>query len=986
MTSTASDASAGVDVDVDREDIETKPVLKAKGKGKRGGKKKKAGNDEIVDGRGRPRLVPDRQLADIRTFAARYIDRRDAKDSEGVKAVFRDAVGKIMGKYDWEDPLRELGPDEEVDSDAEGEEITEARVKAAMSKKNPEADDAVLATVYKRVKSVMFQEYTKAKSTKPTPPLDAKKWLMKMFEHPKRQPEYLFFYSRLTDEMKEEIESLKSAAAAEAEQADGSPKPGAPYTNIVAAKYLKLASDEVKAEVAKEREDHYETEVAQWKRLVELKPASRAEARTFLELINGQLVPIAQSVAELVSGMCVWITAAPGMVLCAEGTLDVPNRVTKSFSQIENDLVKGFGTHVMNQSNLLNDLKWPVDMEEAMASGALETLDEYDSDDRWPVQVDKVAVPPSEARELARRDRSPPDAGGSQKRTDATVIPEATMMERQHEARLLKPMSVVVEYDAPRPRARVGDRGAHTPQSSAAGLRHAPSAEDVEMTGFNALPPLEPEPNAVEKRVPDSSPEDITQSISDLPPTQDAKRKRVKKRVPESSTADLVQSSSDQAPAQDPKPKPRPRPKPKPTAKTNAERVLPPRQRSTSQQIDGGGDRNRNDESDGGLEPMNDGHNASKVHDAGASAENDLALSTAKDDGTASADKDLALSTAKDAGSASADKDLAPSTAKDAGSASAVKDASSARNSEDVGASRDKDAVAPALLDAQAETEGVQGGVPDVEVERSSDVVNARILGMTATLAFESERMIPAGVDTKKYLAESRAATQVLEARAKKKWFVAIRMGAFLTGVATKLPVNVKALGCKVAQSYWEFESSNVVEGRLRLESLADGEVRPKFAPDLLRKLAGGALTRISWPSRATKDKARTGAQLDEDVGVLLAEQWALQQPAARRDGEGRIVVAASKDMDWGDRLCGGLSGVRVLVVTLLGWGANLTSIAESREWKRLAVDFVDVLDILRDKAGPFVEEDGDEEKTGEKAGGNKRERKPSARVLEGSA
>lgn len=59
--------------------------------------------------------------------------------------------------------------------------------------------------------------------------------------------------------------------------------------------------------------------------------------------------------------------------------------------------------------------------------------------------------------------------------------------------------------------------------------------------------------------------------------------------------------------------------------------------------------------------------------------------------------------------------------------------------------------------------------------------------------------------------------------------------------------------------------------------------------------------------------------------------------------------------MDWGGNLTPGLNGVRLLVLTLLGWGYNIAS-GERAQWERLSLDVADVLEILAQQAGEFVE------------------------------
>lgn len=105
--------------------------------------------------------------------------------------------------------------------------------------------------------------------------------------------------------------------------------------------------------------------------------------------------------------------------------------------------------------------------------------------------------------------------------------------------------------------------------------------------------------------------------------------------------------------------------------------------------------------------------------------------------------------------------------------------------------------------------------------------------------------------------------------------------------------------------------------------------------------------TAMRWHTRATIDKPRTASALDADVANTLPRQWALLQPAARLDPEGRIRAAANSSMNWSEVLAPGIDGVRVLVVTVLQWAYNLQE-DEEEEWQRLVIDIHHVLQIIQ--------------------------------------
>lgn len=101
----------------------------------------------------------------------------------------------------------------------------------------------------------------------------------------------------------------------------------------------------------------------------------------------------------------------------------------------------------------------------------------------------------------------------------------------------------------------------------------------------------------------------------------------------------------------------------------------------------------------------------------------------------------------------------------------------------------------------------------------------------------------------------------------------------------------------------------------------------------------------------------RSPALLDHDVGDSLSRQWVRQQPNARRGRNGdALTVSPDIGMDWEGRLAPGASGVRLLVLTLLCWGAVVDEEAQSERalWNRLAEDFTDVFNVLAAQAGPY--------------------------------
>lgn len=142
------------------------------------------------------------------------------------------------------------------------------------------------------------------------------------------------------------------------------------------------------------------------------------------------------------------------------------------------------------------------------------------------------------------------------------------------------------------------------------------------------------------------------------------------------------------------------------------------------------------------------------------------------------------------------------------------------------------------------------------------------------------------------------------------------------------------------------------MEGTLRMVNWDDSEggPLPAYTASLMNKT-----TKLSWNARARPAATRTKLQLDSNVAETLAQQWLEQQPAARRSRDRKTVVRADATMDWNGKLTPGLNGVRLLVVTLFCWGLNIAN-CERTQWEHLALDFADVLDILTEQAGAYVE------------------------------
>ncbi|VDC02457.1 unnamed protein product [Peniophora sp. CBMAI 1063] len=196
----------------------------------------------------------------------------------------------------------------------------------------------------------------------------------------------------------------------------------------------------------------------------------------------------------------------------------------------------------------------------------------------------------------------------------------------------------------------------------------------------------------------------------------------------------------------------------------------------------------------------------------------------------------------------------------------------------------------------------------------------------------------------------------ILEKR--KFWFARARMTNYLVNAPKRLHGGVNVdLGCRVVQRYLEFELSNAKEGVLTLKEVGEvGGTGPK--PAYIAELVGKQ-SRMTWNKRASPQEIRAKTQLDHDVDECLPLQWAAQQPGERRGDRGILMLSAKDTMGWDGYLPAGPDGVRLLVVALLAWGWDIGENKREGEvevWDRLALDFVDVLEVLAIRAGKAVD------------------------------
>ncbi|KZV65963.1 hypothetical protein PENSPDRAFT_689394 [Peniophora sp. CONT] len=246
----------------------------------------------------------------------------------------------------------------------------------------------------------------------------------------------------------------------------------------------------------------------------------------------------------------------------------------------------------------------------------------------------------------------------------------------------------------------------------------------------------------------------------------------------------------------------------------------------------------------------------------------------------------------------------------------------------------------------------------------TSTAVDERLFSFEARITDEED------FDTKVYEKDCKTRGGQLDLR--KPWFGRAGMTNFLIAVPKKLEGGVDVtLACQVANKYLDLESSDANEGAIKINAIEGGDRVPAYTVDL-----NGKTSRTSWNKRAQEGQNRTKALLDRDVNRFLPRQWVEQQPAGRRGDEGNLVLPAEASMDWEEALPAGIDGVRLLVVTLFCWGWDIKENEKSEEaagWERLARDFIEVLDILAIKAGPY--EAPSKDQSGEEG---KRKHKPT--------
>lgn len=88
------------------------------------------------------------------------------------------------------------------------------------------------------------------------------------------------------------------------------------------------------------------------------------------------------------------------------------------------------------------------------------------------------------------------------------------------------------------------------------------------------------------------------------------------------------------------------------------------------------------------------------------------------------------------------------------------------------------------------------------------------------------------------------------------------------------------------------------------------------------------------WCTPADKGSVPTREQMEWNACAAFAIQWARLQPQERMDGK-LVARAPSAEMDWGERLNGGKLGVRMLMIALLVWGAQVDAVRDgtTRLW-----------------------------------------------------
>ncbi|VDB86138.1 unnamed protein product [Peniophora sp. CBMAI 1063] len=223
-----------------------------------------------------------------------------------------------------------------------------------------------------------------------------------------------------------------------------------------------------------------------------------------------------------------------------------------------------------------------------------------------------------------------------------------------------------------------------------------------------------------------------------------------------------------------------------------------------------------------------------------------------------------------------------------------------------------------------------------------------------------------------------------------KAWFTELGMDRWIRSATSKLEGSGlnDSLVRRLIMDYVKFEGSRMRELPLEMRKwMGQTEALPRYMAEVPPRQVSKR-TAMRWHSRSLREKARTPTSLDHDIAVTLPRQWALLQPQARLDARGRICIPASLEMDWREMLAPGIDGVRVLIVTVLQWAANIQGDDEQKEWEQLATDICHVLGILirqapgsKSPSAPGIETHGRPEPS--ESAKPKRTRVKTAKVIE---
>ncbi|VDC00469.1 unnamed protein product [Peniophora sp. CBMAI 1063] len=290
-------------------------------------------------------------------------------------------------------------------------------------------------------------------------------------------------------------------------------------------------------------------------------------------------------------------------------------------------------------------------------------------------------------------------------------------------------------------------------------------------------------------------------------------------------------------------------------------------------------------------------------------------------------------------------------------------------------------AMAPRALEPQEQYGSTRSGRAEAKTAHTTQGEHAGTLfrpvpqeTTDGVFAYQISDIDTATLDLKVYKNDCDCDGKAIEGRVHKKWFIQTGMTNFFLGVPKKLKGKVDiGLACAVVRSYMKLELSGEVslmdrDERTKTHSFAKSESdldlsrykvghqqQPEYTASLQNRGPSNQ-TRMTWHKKVPSGVGRKPAQLDQNIGSLLGKQWAYQQADARRRDDGTLYLKAHPGMDWCKRLTPGLYGVRLLVLTLLCWGAEIDSEAkgERMDWINLAKDFVDVLNVLTSQARPY--------------------------------